>query len=137
MRRVVLILALMLAAPALAQPEGAAPDCPLLAPDCDRLPRLLEDFERDMAPMLRELQREAEPRLRDLERDLAPLLEGLGRRVDPFLRDLADLMGDLSGWEAPEVLPNGDILIRRRPGPPPPRPQDQAPEGPVTTPFEL
>ena len=131
-----LILALMLAGPLAAQTEGA-PDCPLLAPGCERLPRLLEDFERDMAPLLRDLQREAEPRLRDLERDLAPLLDGLGRRVDPILRDLADLMGDLSGWEAPEVLPNGDILIRRRPAPPPPRPQDQAPEGPVTTPFEL
>ena len=34
--------------------------------------------------------------------------------VDPWLRDLGDVLGDLSGWHAPEVLPNGDILIRRR-----------------------
>lgn len=135
MRFAALILAVILAGPAAAQTPDA-PDCPFLAPGCERLPRMLEEFERDLAPLLRDLQRETEPRLRDLERDLAPLLDGLGRRVDPFLRDLADLMGDLSGWEAPEVLPNGDILIRRRPAPPPPRP-DQPPEGPVTAPFEL
>ena len=34
--------------------------------------------------------------------------------VDPWLRDLGAMLGDLSGWHAPEVLPNGDILIRRR-----------------------
>lgn len=66
--------------------------------------------------------------------------------VDPWLNDLGALLGDLSGWHAPEVLPNGDILIRRR------RPEAQPPEddgsdggsggdsdgeAPVTEPLEL
>jgi hypothetical protein len=122
MRTLALILAASLAGPVVAQaPE--TPDCPFYAPGCERLPRLLEQFEREVAPLLR-----------DLEREVGPLMEGLGQRVDPMLRELADLLGDLSGWEAPEVLPNGDILIRRRP-----RPEGQPPEAPppVTAPFEL
>lgn len=51
------------------------------------------------------------------------LLGDLLTRVDPWFRDLGALLGDLSGWHAPEVLPNGDILIRRR------RPADAPPEG--------
>lgn len=59
--------------------------------------------------------------------------------VDPWFRDLGSLLGDLSGWHAPEVLENGDVLIRRR------RPQDeQAPEAqpaepsaPPSEPLEL
>ncbi|MFN4099123.1 MAG: hypothetical protein ACK4GT_05050 [Pararhodobacter sp.] len=34
--------------------------------------------------------------------------------VNPWVSDLVEKLGDLSGWHAPEVLPNGDILIRRR-----------------------
>lgn len=42
------------------------------------------------------------------------LMGDLMARIDPWFRDLGALLGDLSGWHAPEVLPNGDILIRRR-----------------------
>ena len=56
--------------------------------------------------------------------------------VNPYLADLAEMLGDLSGWHAPELLPNGDILIRRRE---PQMPEDQLPEeeGPVEDPLEL
>lgn len=110
-------------------PAQIPPDCPPFAPGCERLPRLFQDLERDLGPLFR-----------DLERDVAPLLEGLGRRVEPYLRDLAEMLGDLNRWEAPVVLPNGDILIRRRPAPPPDQsPESDAPESdaPVTEPFEL
>ncbi|WP_127105672.1 hypothetical protein [Pararhodobacter zhoushanensis] len=43
--------------------------------------------------------------------------------IDPWMRELSAMLGDLSGWHAPEVLPNGDILIRRRH-------EDQAPSEP-------
>jgi hypothetical protein len=93
--------------------------------------------------------------LDDLLERVDPLLE----EVNPWFRDLGEMLGDLSGWHAPEVLPNGDILIRRRqprvpspddtvptdptgPGAPPsdPAPGDGATpegEGPVTEPLEL
>ena len=45
---------------------------------------------------------------------MSDLMGDLLGAVDPWFRDLGRLMGDLTGWHAPEVLPNGDILIRRR-----------------------
>lgn len=70
--------------------------------------------------------------LDELQTEIAPYLDELGARLDPYLSELRGMLGDLTGWERPEVLPNGDILIRRRPPPP-----DQPDEAPVTDPFEL
>jgi hypothetical protein len=117
----VLLIALLIAAPMIPAQAQAVPDAPApggaecfpFAPGCDRLPRLFDD----------------------LTRDLAPLLDDLATRLDPWMRQLTDMLGDLSGWEAPEVLPNGDILIRRRP-PSPNRP-DQSGDAPAAEPFEL
>jgi hypothetical protein len=66
-------------------------------------------------------------------------------RIEPGFDALGDMLGDLSGWHAPEILPNGDILIRRRAQPPAPpyeppdpeAPDRDATEPPVTDPFEL
>lgn len=66
---------------------------------------------------------------------LGGLLSDLMRQVDPWLAELAQMLGDVSGWHAPEVLENGDILIRRRqPVEPEVAPPD---DGPVTHPLEL
>jgi hypothetical protein len=32
----------------------------------------------------------------------------------PRMRELITLLGDMQNYQAPEVLPNGDILIRRK-----------------------
>ena len=42
------------------------------------------------------------------------LLRGLMAEIEPGLRELQERIGDLSAYHPPEVLPNGDILIRRR-----------------------
>jgi len=54
--------------------------------------------------------------------EIAPLLDGLRGLMEgwaqdamPLMQDLADKMSDLNAYEAPEVLPNGDIIIRRKP----------------------
>lgn len=54
--------------------------------------------------------------------DLAPLaenfrelFEGFADDMMPLMEQLADKMSDLNAYEAPEVLPNGDILIRKKP----------------------
>ncbi|MEM9270635.1 MAG: hypothetical protein AAGA78_17070 [Pseudomonadota bacterium] len=69
---------------------------------------------------------------------LEDLLGGLlQEQFKPFMRDfvgsleaLADQVGDLSAYELPEVLPNGDIILRRKKDAPPlPAPPD--PEGTV------
>lgn len=46
--------------------------------------------------------------LRGLHSELAPMLEALGAAMD-----------DVNAYEMPEVLENGDILIRRKPAPEP------------------
>jgi len=43
--------------------------------------------------------------------DLGPLLDSLKGKIDDF-----------SNYEPPEVLPNGDIIIRRKPAPKPQKP---------------
>lgn len=62
-----------------------------------------------------------------------PELDRLGRDMDGALSDLAPLLDDLAGvvddlgnYEAPERLENGDVLIRRKPGAPPPPPLGKA-----------
>lgn len=56
--------------------------------------------------LLRGLMSEMEPALEDL-RDLA-------EEMAPAFAELQELIGDFSNYHMPEVLPNGDIIIRRK-----------------------
>ena len=49
-----------------------------------------------------------------LFRGLLDELEPAGEAAEQGWNDLVDWLGDLSAYEAPEQLPNGDILIRRK-----------------------
>jgi len=63
--------------------------------------------------ILRGLMSEMEPALKDMDKalnDLAPMMEEMA----PRMRELITLLGDMQNYQAPEVLPNGDILIRRK-----------------------
>lgn len=79
--------------------------------------------------------------------DMEPSLNELGERLkgyEPVLREWGDLIGDLENYHAPERLPNGDILLRRKfsaqppplPNPdhlqpdPPPGPEPRRPRAP-------
>ncbi len=42
------------------------------------------------------------------------LLRGLMGEIEPALRELEGALQDLNAYHAPEILPNGDILIRRK-----------------------
>ncbi|MEM9794994.1 MAG: hypothetical protein AAF919_00795 [Pseudomonadota bacterium] len=67
-------------------------------------------MERGLRLFMDGLLQEMEPALRDLEglaENAAPLLEELQR-------DLNETLGDLNAYGPPEILPNGDIIIRRR-----------------------
>ena len=61
--------------------------------------------------------------------ELPPLLQrGLGmmlRRMAPELEPLGDLLSEMPLYAPPEILPNGDIIIRRRPRLPEPPPPGQ------------
>ena len=57
--------------------------------------------------------------LKKLFRGLLDELEPAGDAAEQGWNDLVDWLGDLSAYEAPERLPNGDILIRRKEMPAP------------------
>lgn len=79
------------------------------------------------------MERGAQMFLDGMKQELAPTLEGLsefgenlgpsiGRFVSemgPAFADLLDKVEDWSVYEAPEILPNGDIIIKRKPEEPP------------------
>ncbi|MFV0490358.1 MAG: AAA+ family ATPase [Pseudorhodobacter sp.] len=72
--------------------------------------------------------------LRGLLQEMEPALDEMGRamrEIEPLARQLSTLLGDVRNYEAPERLPNGDILIRRKPdAPPPPVPEGEVIETP-------
>ena len=93
-------LTLSLAAPAQAQePDSGVRDGLGLLGEGTRM--ILEGLMEEMRPMLEEVQ---------------PFFE---EEVVPMLGRMAELVDDLSHYELPERLPNGDILIRRSPDAPP------------------
>lgn len=76
-----------------------------------------EGLMQEMAPALDDLtalMEEAGPALQDFMAEMGPQLRGVLEEVE-----------DWSVYAAPEVLPNGDIIIRRKP----------QPETPETTPL--
>jgi hypothetical protein len=42
------------------------------------------------------------------------LLRGLMGEIEPALREMEGKLRDLNAYHPPEVLPNGDIIIRRK-----------------------
>lgn len=77
---------------------------------------------------------EADPAPNDLEKELEALSEEARRaleqaleRLGPIIRNMIGMIDDMLIYEAPRVLPNGDILIPRKRGEPQP-PDADAPE---------
>jgi hypothetical protein len=57
---------------------------------------------------------------RGLMAEMEPALQEMGeqlRAMEPMLRSLAEMIGDIRNYEAPEKLPNGDIILRRKTDP--------------------
>ncbi|MGR3393868.1 MULTISPECIES: hypothetical protein [Rhodobacterales] len=75
-------------------------------------------MKRGAEMFLRGLMDELDPAMRELE-DLAgemePALRSFGEEMGPALRDLMGQVQDWSRYEPPEMLPNGDIILRRKP----------------------
>ena len=66
----------------------------------------------------RGLRQQMEPALDELEgltRDLGPQMRELMSEMGPALADLMSQIDDLTNYGPPEILPNGDILIPRKP----------------------
>ena len=55
---------------------------------------------------------------------LSKSMEDAARDLGPALEQLRALIDDMQNYEAPVRLPNGDILIRRKPEAAPPGPPE-------------
>lgn len=74
--------------------------------------------------LFRGLMSEMEPALEDFAQELEPALDLFANEMGPAFLKLMQTIDSVSNYQAPEVLPNGDILIRRRPNAPEYTPQD-------------
>jgi hypothetical protein len=73
-----------------------------------------------------ELKRQLDQAWEEMMRELGPAIEGFGALLETL-----DRVDSLEHYERPEILPNGDIVIRRRPDAPPlpaPEPEPAEPE---------
>jgi hypothetical protein len=111
---------------------------PALAQDSPAVPRAEDDgfslAQEGAKLILRGLMTEMQPALDEMARSLdevGPRLEGLGDELAPKLRQLVAMIDDFKNYDAPVMLPNGDILIRRNaPLVPVPRLPDRPLPGP-------
>ncbi len=115
-----LAVSLAPALPALAEEEGAE-----LEQEAE-LEQGVDLLQEGAKLLLRGLLQEIEPRLDELgalademAREIEPALRGLSEEMGPALAELLARIDSIRHYEAPEILENGDIVIRRRADAPP------------------
>lgn len=116
MKRIVLTLSLA------ATPLWAETPAPVPAPLPAPVPEVEEGFslmEEGAKLLLKGLMSEMEPALDEMGKALSEMEPAL-KDLQPKMMELLALVDDLTNYTAPERLPNGDILIRRKPGAPTP-----------------
>jgi hypothetical protein len=88
--------------------------------------------------LLRGLMSEIEPSVdefQNLMEEFGPTMQGFMVELGPRLDTLLEIVDDFDNYGQPEVLPNGDIIIRRDPNAPPFRlPED---DGEIAGEIEL
>ncbi|MEX0304473.1 MAG: hypothetical protein AB3N24_18800 [Leisingera sp.] len=68
---------------------------------------LWEGLRQEMAPALEDLQ--------GLMEEIGPSMGEFLSEMGPALAEIAREVEDWSAYELPEILPNGDIIIRKKP----------------------
>ncbi|WP_299553965.1 hypothetical protein [uncultured Tateyamaria sp.] len=79
--------------------------------------RSLSLMERGAQMLMEGLMREMEPAmdgLQDMAEEFGPALRDFTAQMGPALRDLLEEVEDWSVYHPPEMLENGDIIIRRK-----------------------
>ena len=102
MKRLIMIACLTCSTPAMAQDEGDG----------------LSLMERGAQMLMEGLMQQMEPALEDFQEladEYGPALRDFTAQMGPALRDLLEQVEDWSVYEPPEILDNGDIIIRRKP----------------------
>ncbi|MEX1235158.1 MAG: hypothetical protein WEB56_09250 [Roseovarius sp.] len=103
-----ILVATSLAMPAAAQDDGA----PTPAPGQER--SLIEDGARMLFDGLMQEAQPALEEMRMLAERFGPQLREFAEEMGPALAEILEDVEDLSVYAAPEQLPNGDIIIRRK-----------------------
>lgn len=78
-------------------------------------------MEEGARMLMRGLMTEMEPAITDLREgfeDMGPALAEFVQAIGPAFAELLNQVDDFRHYEAPEFLPNGDIIIRRSPDAP-------------------
>jgi len=65
-----------------------------------------EGLRKEMAPSLEELE--------ELMATIGPSMQNFLSEMGPALAEIVDKVEDWSVYEVPEILPNGDIIIRKK-----------------------
>lgn len=86
-----------------------ADDPPTVAPD-PSTEEGMSLIEKGARMLLQSLLDDVEPRMKELGRGLDEAMDQMG----PALKDLLGRIDDFRNYHAPEMLPNGDIIIRRK-----------------------
>jgi len=106
------IFATALATALLVQPAAAQDDPPTMMERGAKL--FFEGLLEEMAPALDDMT--------TLLEEAGPALQSFMAQMGPKLGAVLEEVEDWSVYEAPEVLPNGDIIVRRKPDAPAPAP---------------
>jgi hypothetical protein len=96
------IVAALIATPATAQ-DAEAPGLSLMERGALMF---MEGILKEMEPAIDELS--------ELTDQMGPALKSFADEMGPKLTELLAEVEDWAAYEAPEVLPNGDIIIRRK-----------------------
>ncbi|MEM1432060.1 MAG: hypothetical protein AAGG09_21590 [Pseudomonadota bacterium] len=88
----------------------------------------LDLFEQGAELFLRGLMDEIGPQLEQLK----PQFEGMADQIAPMITALLELVDEIDAYHAPEMLPNGDIILRRKdPSETQPAPLDPPSDGEI------
>ncbi|WP_435229855.1 hypothetical protein ACMAZE_13880 [Pseudopelagicola sp. nBUS_20] len=101
MKRFLFVAILVMVTPASAQTEGDG----------------LNLMEEGLKLFFKGLQQEVEPAikgLQDFAGDVGPELQSFFLEMGPAFRTLMQDVEDWSSYHPPELLPNGDIILRRK-----------------------
>ncbi|NNK15978.1 MAG: hypothetical protein HKP51_03630 [Sulfitobacter sp.] len=114
------VVALWLAAPVALAQEPDEPGLSLMERGAQLF---MEGILKEMEPAIEEFQ--------GLADEMGPALRQFANEMGPKLSELLEEIEDWSVYQPPEVLPNGDIIIRRKPDhplTPPDTPTEPAPQ---------
>ncbi|WP_333817815.1 AAA+ family ATPase [Tabrizicola sp.] len=105
---------------------------PAFAEDAPTVPKAKDEgfslMEEGMKLVMRGMMNEMQPALDEMGKALSEMEPHL-KELGPKLQQLITLIDDIKNYDAPVMLPNGDILIRRN-APLVPRPETLPQPGP-------